>query len=155
VASSKRSLVAHGRPQLTLPSCSLRSKVLERCLFQQEQEDRDKYLRPPQQSSDTIVTINNLAFACDEAGFTERAVELYERCLEALEEGMEEASEQKPPKSDMLAAKEMIADTAENLGSVLLNGGEAFAAKLEALRVRYPGVGEEEQEEEDEEGGEC
>jgi tetratricopeptide (TPR) repeat protein len=73
----------------------------------------------------TLVSVYNLAVACKNAGDLDRAVELFERCLKADEEGGNE---------------EYARDTAWELGKALKDGGAKFAAKLAALQQKYPNV---------------
>jgi tetratricopeptide (TPR) repeat protein len=69
--------------------------------------------------------VNNLAIACSTAGDLDQAVELFERCLAGQEEGGDE--------SDARGA-------AMNLGKALKKGGPRFAAKLAALKQKYPSM---------------
>jgi tetratricopeptide (TPR) repeat protein len=73
----------------------------------------------------TLISVNNLAFACENAGDLDRAVELYERCLAGREEGGDDDRARR---------------TAENLGDALKEGGAKFAAKLAALKQKYPAI---------------
>ncbi|GMI32324.1 hypothetical protein TeGR_g4751 [Tetraparma gracilis] len=73
----------------------------------------------------TLISVYNLAIACDRAGDLDRAVELFERCLKADEEGGND---------DYAIA------TADDLGIVLKDGGAKFAAKLAALKQKYPSI---------------
>ena len=74
---------------------------------------------------ETLIAISNLAGACHEEGDLDRAVELYERCLAGREEGGNEVGAR---------------GTAENLGTALKEGGARFAAKLAALKQKYPSI---------------
>ncbi|GMI28054.1 hypothetical protein TeGR_g5692 [Tetraparma gracilis] len=71
----------------------------------------------------TLDSVNNLALACEEEGDLDRAVALHERCLAGREEGGDEDEARL---------------TAENLGDTLKAGGSRFAAKLAALKQKYP-----------------
>ncbi|GMI35440.1 hypothetical protein TeGR_g1209 [Tetraparma gracilis] len=73
----------------------------------------------------TLISVYNLALACEGAGDLDRAVELFERCLAGEEEGGDDDSAR---------------GTAEELGIVLKKGGPRFAAKLAALKQKYPSI---------------
>jgi tetratricopeptide (TPR) repeat protein len=90
----------------------------ERCLAGREAELGKNH-------PSTLVSVYNLAVACKKAGDLDRAVELFERCLSGKEEGGDE---------------EYARETAKNLGKVLKKGGAKFAAKLAALKQKYPNV---------------
>jgi len=74
---------------------------------------------------ETLIAISNLAGACHEEGDLDRAVELYERAVQGFEDGGDSST---------------TGIIAENLGEVLKEGGARFAAKLAALKQKYPSI---------------
>jgi tetratricopeptide (TPR) repeat protein len=73
----------------------------------------------------TLISVYNLALACEKVGDLDRAVELFERCLARREEGGDEDGAR---------------GTAKSLSAALKKGGPRFAAKLAALQQKYPGI---------------